>query len=420
MAIRFWFFKENDGDDLMNAQSDGPGGTTKTNYGDEFEELLESSFQESKNISLGQRVEAKVVSIGREYIFLDLGMRTEGFLPREAAADQNGDLTIAEGDRVNVFVTGFRDGAVMCGQRMSAGIGAERTDDKAAVIEALKEAYDNGMPVEGRVEESIKGGFSVSVMGLRAFCPISQIDNKYCEKPEEHIGLKYGFEIIKLEEDGRNIVVSRRKVLEVEAAEKAQEVWKSIAVDQIFEGTVSSIRAFGAFVDIGGIEGLLHVSEISYERVSDPNEALQVGQKLKVSVKEIDFEKRRISLSLKALMEDPWKEAGAVLKSNQVYKGKVVRIERYGAFVEIIQGVEGLVHVSEMGGEKHIHNPKEVVSIGQEIDVRVLEIDPEAKRISLTMNTEDQEENWRDNLKSASRGKPTMGTFSDLLKGKLK
>ncbi len=390
----------------------------------DFDALLESSFSPTKtHVNAGDKVDAQIVSIGTEYLYLDLGTRTEGLLSRLEIADDDGELTVNEGDRITVYVTTFRDGAAICGLRMGSGVAGERSDDKDAVFDALKEAQDAGMPVEGTVKESIKGGFSVTVMGKRAFCPISQIDNKYCDVPEVHLNQTYGFEIIKLEEGGRNIVVSRRRMLEAEAEEKSRELWKTIAVDQSYEGIVSSIRPFGAFVDIGGIQGLLHVSEISYGRVSDPKEVLDEGQRITVSVKNIDPEKRRVGLSLKALMEDPWQEAAAALKSNQVIKGRVVRIAQFGAFVEIMPGVEGLVHISEMSGDKRINTPREVVSQDQEVSVRVLGIDPEKRRISLSLNMEEDANAWREDLaqsSTASDSSTGMGTLGDLLKDKLK
>lgn len=408
----------------MNDKKRAPGDNTPSDDDLGFEELLEQSFAPGKRLSPGDKVETQIVSIGREYIFLDLGGRTEGLLHREEVTDENGQLPFEEGARLTVFVTGFRDGAVICGTRvgMSRVGGGDRTDNKDAVLGELKDAYDGRIPVEGQVKESIKGGFSVQIFGNRAFCPISQIDDKYCETPEEHVGKTYTFEIIKFEEDGRNIVVSRRNILQAEKEENASKIWQDLEIGQTYEGVVTSLRAYGAFVDIGGIDGLLHISEISYGHVRDPKEALEVGQKIKVSILELDRSKNRISLSLKALMADPWSEALPTLKVNQVYKGRVTRIAQFGAFVELMPGVEGLVHVSEMGQAKHISSPREVVRQDEEITVRILQLDPGEQRISLTMNIDTAEENWREDLEkssvSSNQGK-SMGTLGDLLKSKL-
>jgi small subunit ribosomal protein S1 len=387
----------------------------------DFEDMLEASFKPTKPIGLGDKIEATVISLGRDYVFLDLGGRSEGLLMNDQVRDQDGELTAVEGDKITVFVTAFRDGATLCGLR--AGSGADKPDNKQAVFEALQNAQNANMPVEGTVKESIKGGFSVTVMGERAFCPISQIDNKYCENPEQHLEKTYEFSIIKLEEGGRNIVVSRRVLLEAEAEEKAAELWKKIDVGDTYDGTVSSIKPYGAFVDIGGIDGLLHVSEISYDRVSDPESALEVGQKLTVSVKDVDQKTRKVSLSLKALMQDPWTDTITTFKANQVYKGPVVRITKFGAFVELTPGIEGLVHISQMGEGKHIQTPREVVSEEQEVNVRILAIDMDQRRISLTMNVEDTEGNWAEDLAASKAGQGEqagMGTLGDLFKDKFK
>jgi len=388
-----------------------------------FEELLEQSFAPRKRLNPGDKIETRVVSVGSEYVFLDLGGRTEGLLHREDAAGENGEMDLKEGDKITVFVTGFRDGAIICGTKVGVSSrGGERSDDKNTKLDELSDAYNAGLPVEGQVKESIKGGFTISLLGNRAFCPISQIDNKYCETPEEHIGKTYTFEIIKFEEDGRNIVVSRRKILDAEKEEKAAEIWQTLDVGQTYQGVVSSVRAFGAFVDIGGVDGLLHVSEISHGHVSDPKEALEAGQKIEVAILDIDRAKKRISLSLKALLQDPFEEAVKVLKPNQICQGRVIRIAQFGAFVELTPGVEGLVHISEMGGEKRIQTPREVVAPDQEVTVRILQVDPGQQRISLSMNLEANEDNWKEELAqstSSSKDNQGMGTLGDLLKNKL-
>ncbi len=384
-----------------------------------FENMLEASLGSSKQLALGDKIEATVLSFGRDYVFLDVGDRSEGLLFVEEVKDKEGEISVSKGETIKVFVTAFKDGATMCGLRM--GSTTEHHDDKSEAYGALKDAFDANMPVEGTVKETTKGGFSVTLMGQRAFCPISQIDNKYCDNPEVHVGQSYGFEIIKLEESGRNIVVSRRNILAAEAAEMAAKLWDEIKVDNTYDGVVSSLRAYGAFVDIGGIEGLLHVSEIAYDRITDPKDVLEVGQHIKVAVKDMDREQNRISLSLKALMDDPWEAVATTLKPHQTIKGRVVRIQPFGAFVELTPGIEGLVHISEMDSERHIQNPKEVVQEGQEITVRVLSIDTEQKRISLTMKIDEAEGNWAADLEEARANQSkSFGTFGDLLKDKLK
>ncbi len=399
-------------------ENDGTANGTPSDDMD-FEAMLNDSMGPAKKVAQGDKVEAEIIKVGRDWVFLDLGSRTEGMLPVEELKNEDGEITASQGDVVTVFVIGRKDGGVLCGTKLGAA-GAESTDDKSAKLAALKDAFDAGMPVEGTVNESVKGGFAIAVMGERVFCPISQIDNKYCADPAVFVGETLSFEIIKFEEGGRNIVVSRRKILEAEAEEMAEELWKTLDVGQSYEGVVSSIREYGAFVNIGGTDGLLHISEISHERIENPGDVLEVGQKVTVSVKELDPAKRKISLSLKALMADPWEEAAHSLKTNEVYKGRVVRIAAFGAFVELIPGIEGLVHISQLGAGRRVNTPREVVADGDEVEVRILEIDLERRRVSLTMNTEESENNWKEEMGPAPSGSGSMGTLGDLLKDKLK
>lgn len=402
----------------MNMSDNG----TKPDDDMDFDAMLESSFTPGTSVSPGDKIEATVVSVQNDYVFLDLGTRDDGILMRAEVLDEDGNISVSEGQTITVFVTGFKDGATVCGLRIGSGMPSDKPDGKNEAVAALQDAYDSGMPVEGTVKESIKGGFTVTVLGQRAFCPISQIDNKYCETPDEHVGRSYDFQITKVEQDGRNIVVSRRKLLELQSRASADKMWGEMKEGDTYEGTVSSLRPFGAFVDIGGIDGLLHVSEISYDRVNDPAEILQVGQKLKVAIKELDPEKQRISLSLKALLDDPWSNIATQLNVNGVYQGRVSRLAQFGAFVELLPGIDGLVHISQMS-DKHINNPREIVAQGDTVTVRIVEIDPERKRISLTMKAEDEKEDWAAELSQSDQahtaGK-SMGTLGDLLAGKLK
>ena len=388
---------------------------------DSFESMLEESFAADAGVAPGQKIEATVVSIGKEYVFLDLGTRAEGMMMLEEV-ERDGEVDVAEGDRITVFTAGAKDGAVICRRTVGGGT-MERTDDKAMLLEQIREAHDAGMPVEGTVKEVNKGGFSVSVMGVRAFCPISQIARGYCENPAEHLERTYSFAVIKFEEGGRNVVLSRRQIQEREAEEAAAQAWETLTEGQVYEGTVTSLQKYGAFVDIGGIEGLVHVSEISHKRVGHPDEVLSEGQAVKVQIKELDHGSHKISLSLKSLLEDPWREALASLTAGRVVVGKVTRLAAFGAFVEVEDGVEGLVHVSRMSETRRVSNPREMVSQGDEVRVRVLEIDPESRRISLELVDENAEEereiteSFRASKKAQGRG--GMGTLGDLLSSSL-
>ena len=389
----------------------------------DFESMLDMAETKSQAVKVGDKISARVIRLGRDYIFLDLGSRAEGLLSVETAPKRDGEIALTPGEQITVFVTAVRDGAVMCGMSVTAaGLDTTQKDDRSAQNAALKDAFDSGMPVEGQVKESVKGGFSVTIMGQRAFCPISQIDKVYCENPEVHLNQTYRFVIIKFEEGGRNIVVTRRKLLEQEAEEAAAILWQKVSAGQTYTGKVTSIKPYGAFVDIGGLEGLIHVSELGFDKTQTPESLLDVGGEITVAVKDVDPKKRRISLSLKALMEDPWKNVKELIRPEQVIAGKVTRTADFGAFVQLMPGIEGLVHISAMVKDRRIRSPLEITSSGKEVMVRVLEVDETARRISLSMILEKEEqEDWRASLAETNVAPSAgLGTFADLFSPKFK
>ena len=256
-------------------------------------------------------------------------------------------------------MTAFRDGIFHCTSRLrQAGRSDSRQAKDSPSLALLREAYAAHIPVEGRVKAVNKGGFDVQVMGQKAFCPISQIERKYCQNPETHLEQTYSFLISQYEEDGRNIVIGRKELLQAESREKARLLWQELEVNQVREGTVTSVHDYGAFVDIGGVEGLLHVSEISHQKLQSAQEALQPGQKLTVAILKLDREANKISLSLKALLDDPWTAAGDKLAVGAEFTGKVVHLKPFGAFIELFPGVTGLLHISRLGADRRVNHPK--------------------------------------------------------------
>jgi small subunit ribosomal protein S1 len=390
-----------------------------------FAAMLESSLATQGKIPMGEKVQARIFKVGKDYLFLDLGSRDEGILPR-MELEVDGKLTVEEGDVLTVLTIQYRDGAVLCASRLGVAGSIDRPGDKDAALNAIRDAYESGMPVEANVKETVKGGFTITLMGQRAFCPISQIDNSFCDTPEEHVGHTYAFLIIEFDDRGRNIVVSRRRLLDQESEERARHIWDEIQEGDTFEGVVKNIMSYGAFVDIGGLEGLLHVSEISHDRVDDPNDVLEKGQSLQVSVKKIDREKKRISLSAKMLQEDPWIEVSQEIKEGAILEGQVTRIAQFGAFVEIRHGVEGLVHISEMGHGKRLNTPREAVEIGETVSVKVLSVDSNSRRISLSINDaaseeeESEETERKREFKARNLSGQSFGTLGDLLGSHLK
>ena len=340
-----------------------------------FAELLDKSLERTRPVRPGDRLRAVVQRIEDQWAFLDYGGPSEALIEARELRDQEGNLKIGVGERIDVTVTTAGDQVVV--NRM-----VKKTRDRSV----LKQAFANHTTVEGKITGTNKGGFDVLISGFRAFCPISQIDRIYCSDPQAFVGKTLPFRIIEYKEGGRRIVVSRRSLLEEDRKKQADETRARLQVGDEIDGVVVRLQPFGAFVDIGGIDGLVHVSELRHARVSDPAEAVQVGQPLRVKVIGIeklgDQKNERISLSAKALAGDPWTGVGERLKVGDIAQGRVLRLMNYGAFIEVLPGVEGLLHVTELG--QKVRHPREAVTEGDLIDVRVLELDPERKRLSLS------------------------------------
>jgi len=368
-------------------------GNNNDSDNENFEQMLNESFLQTRKFDIGEEVEAKVIGHDKDHVFLDMGTRMDGMV-RKQELMRNGKLIVKDGERINVFVTGKENGLWLCSCRLLANEvddrgHREQDPQKIASLMALEEAYNQNLNVEGTVIGVIKGGFEVQVKSLRAFCPLSQIDTSYCDNPEEHVNKVYTFKIMDFAETGNNIVVSRKEYLKNEASKKADKMWRKVEEGEIYNATVTAIRDYGAFVDIGGIEGLLHISEISYERIKRTEDKLNVGEQIEVAVMEVDRQNRKLSLSLKALMKDPWTAALKKLTPGSEVQGKVVRLKTYGAFIELFPGVDGMVHISKLGTDRNHRHPKEVLKIGDIVTVRILEIDEENRRISLSMEKEE-------------------------------
>ncbi len=348
---------------------------TETAPEDDFAAMFEASLAEKpigRQPRLGEKVSGVVVSISVEWVIVDLGAKTEGVMEVGDLLDGEGELNVKVGDTLEAFVSSVEDG-VRLSKRVRPGSGSD---------EALQDIFEAGLPVEGVVTGVNKGGLEVKIAGKRAFCQLSQIQLGYCEDPSIFVGQKLEFKILKM--SARDLLVSRRALLEAERSEKATELWQTLDEGQIYDGEVTRVAAFGAFVDLGGVDGLIHVSELSYERVEDATSVLAVGQQVKVQVLKVDRDSGRIGLSLKALADDPWDEAFNRFPPGMELQGKVTRIMPFGAFVALGDGMEGLVHISELA-DRRIGHPKEVVEEGQTVGVRVIEVDLERRRIALSM-----------------------------------
>ena len=349
----------------------------------DFEALLNQFEVDFKvgNIREGEIVSAKVLRVTDSAVILEFGFKSEGAVPREEFKDAP-----QPGEEVEVLLESLEDedGVVVLSKKKA---------DFLRVWEKIKEAYENDRPVKGTLTRKIKGGVTVDLMGVDAFLPGSQIALRRVPNIEDLLGEVYDFKIIKLNKRRRNIVVSRRVILEAEREKKRETLVKELLVGQVREGQVKNITDFGAFIDLGGLDGLLHITDMSWGRVGHPSEVVEIGQRLDVKVLDIDWNRERISLGLKQLLPYPWTDIDKKYPVGSRVRGKVVSITNYGAFVELEKGVEGLVHISEMSWTRNVRHPSKLVSIGEEIEAVVLKVDPDEEKISLGMK-QIEEDPW--------------------------
>ncbi|MCF8880933.1 30S ribosomal protein S1 [Hyphobacterium sp. SN044] len=347
---------------------------TLTPSRDDFAAMLEASLA-GRDLAEGSVVEGRVTAVENDFVVVDVGLKTEGRIPlREFTGP--GSKVPAVGDTVEVFL-----------ERIENAMGeAVISRDKARREESwdrLEKAFTKKDPVNGAIVGRVKGGFTVDLGGASAFLPGSQVDIRPVRDVGPLMGMEQPFAILKMDRPRGNIVVSRRAVLEESRAEQRAELVGQLAEGETREGVVKNITDYGAFVDLGGIDGLLHVTDMSWSRVGHPSEVVEVGQTLKVQIIKINPETQRISLGLKQLMSDPWEGVKAKYPVNATFKGRVTNIAEYGAFVELEPGVEGLVHVSEMSWTKKNVHPGKIVSTSEEVEVMVLDVDEDKRRISL-------------------------------------
>lgn len=351
---------------------------------DDFAKMLESdgASMPGRTPKTGEKVKCRVVGMNDDKVFVSFGGKSEGSLSRaefdNSSEEEGAPVPLpAEGDEIEAWVLSSKGGEVVLSTKLT------RRDQSRAAIE---DAHTAGVPVEGRVGKLIKGGFEVRVSGLRGFCPLSQIDLRWPKEPEEHVGKIYSFKVVEYKDKGRNIILSRRALLEADRVTRREELKKKILVGNLVTGRVRNVQPFGAFVELGGVDGLIPVSEMAWERVANAAEVLSEGQEVTAKVIGIDWDKERISLSLRSLAADPWLAAAANFKEGDRVKGKVVRLADFGAFVALEPGVDGMIHVSALGTANRVKHPREALTVGDEVEAEVLSIDAEKKRISLSMD----------------------------------
>ncbi len=342
---------------------------------EDFASMFEASHQ-AKHVGKGQTIEGTIVAIGSDVAFVNVGGKGEAVIDLAELKDADGTIEVSVGDRVQAVVVST-EGGLTLSTRLARG---------AATNRQLEDAFRAGLPVEGKVEQAVKGGYEVRMARQRAFCPISQMDTVRTTDPGQHVGRLYTFRIVEYKESGRNIVVSRRALLEEEQRAIAVEIRKAIVVGAVLTGRVASVRDFGAFVDLGGgVQGLLHVSEMGWSRVADATHVVTPGQEITVKVLRLDEGGQRIALGVKQLTADPWSAVGATYEPGQVRTGRVTRLTEFGAFVELEPGVEGLAHASTFPPTGHSRGWSRSVVVGTTAAFEVLSVDLEKKRIGVAL-----------------------------------
>jgi small subunit ribosomal protein S1 len=332
---------------------------------------------------VGQVIKGTVVLVGQSHVFLDIGGKSEASLEIEEVRDDEGEITMEVGQEVQAYVVSVEPEITLSYKKARSHLN----------IQALEDARDMGVPVEGKVTKLNKGGLEIDLGGTRAFCPISQIELGYCEDASVFLEQKLQFRIIEFKDEGRNVVVSRRALLEEERQEAAEITQAQLQEGAEFEGTVVSLQPFGAFVDIGGLQGMVHISEISHSRIEHPADVLKDKQTVRVKVIKVEPDPKhedrlRIGLSIRQMQGDPWDETTGNLSEGDRVNGKVVRLQPFGAFVEIAPGVDGLIHVSELS-DRRLKHPDEVLSVGDMVEAGVLKVDRAARRISLSLRSDE-------------------------------
>ncbi len=381
-----------------------------------FQDLLERTYSEPSRLEPGEQVSAKIIGIASDIIFLDLGRKGEGCIDKKEFQDADGNLAVAEGDSVQAYYVGTRNNEMWFATKIGG----------AAVAPALiEEAWRSGIPVEGTVETEVKGGFSIRVAGgFRGFCPHSQIGDGRSESRGESTGKRLLFRITKIDAKGRNMVLSHRVLMEERRQQEKESLRETMREGMTVRGRITSVREFGAFVSLGPVEGLVPASEVGWERGEDIRKTLAAGQEVDVVIMHLDWEKERFTFSMKKTLPDPWDSVEGNYPAGSFHTGKVTRLAAFGAFVSLEPGVDGLLHISKLGGGKRIRHPGEAVREGQEIGVKVDSVERGKRRISLSLPPEENQEgspadpeDFRHYLREEPP--PSVGSLGELLKAKL-
>jgi small subunit ribosomal protein S1 len=342
-----------------------------------FAELFEKESKIPGRLDPGQKVKGRVVRVSGEWVYIDLGGKSEGVVDLSEFANGEEGPRVREGEEIELFFVGVQSGL----RKLTTKTKGYSTIDLAS----LRNAYEAGVPVTGKVKSELKGGYEVNAGGARCFCPFSQMDIRGSRDSSTYVGETFSFKILEYREEGRNIILSRRALLEEERQAAREKLKETLSPGMEVTGKVRSMQKFGVFVDLGVIDGMIPLSELAWGRTEKAEDLLSVGQEVTVRIIGIDWEKNRISLSLKALQPDPWEAVAEKYLPDSQVGGTVVRLAPFGAFVNLEPGIDGLVHISNLGAGRRVNHPKEVLEVGQWVDAYVLSVDPAARKISLSL-----------------------------------
>jgi small subunit ribosomal protein S1 len=378
---------------------------------EDFATMFEAS-EKARQFKRGQAVDGTVVAIGPKVALVNIGGKGEAEIDVAELKDADGDIEVNVGDRITAMVVSTSGGIVL----------SRKGVRNAATQRELEDAFNAGLAVEGKVVQSVKGGYEVRIARERAFCPLSQIDIVRTEDPEVHVGKTYAFRVIEYKNGGKDVVLSRRKHLEHEQRASAAEARKAIVPGAVLTGRVASVVDFGAFIDLGGVQGLLHVSEMGWSRVTNPNEIVAPGDEITVKVLRVDEETRKISLGLKQLQDDPWSTVEDKFQTGQVYTGRVARVADFGVFVELDSEFTGLIPLGETGLDRNA-DVRKAFPIGTNVAVVVLDVDAASRRIRLSKKAVAEQEEQAEVREYAARPEaapgPSDGSLAEKLRGAL-
>ena len=376
-------------------------------------DMLESLEGTLKRIDSGDVVKGTVISLTEEEVFVNIGFISDGIISRDELSSDSEvkpEDILKVGDEIEVYILDVNDG------EGNVALSLKKVEAHK-VWDEFEDSFKNGTLIKVKVAEMVKGGVIAFVKGVRAFIPASQVSATYVENLQEYVGKIIEVKVIELDRENEKVILSRKEVEKVELEEKKNIIWDTLVKGEKRTGEVKRLVKFGAFVDIGGIDGLIHISQMSWKRISDPSEVVSVGDKVEVYIIDFDKEKDRISLGLKEVSEDPWNVIFEKIKVGSIVEGTVVNLLDFGAFVEIEDGIEGLVHISNISDER-ISKPSSVLKIGDKVKVKVIEIDEKSKKIGLSIK--DAEFKEEENYASYNNNNNNMGTIGDLFKDKFK